>query len=93
MNINPEMVRVIEEIKRRMDDRSFKEDLALFNRLKLTADDVRIALQPLLYKQFMWQEAADALNARLGFTALDRIEVKGDEHERRATGPGTAVEE
>jgi len=30
----------------------------------LTADDVRIALQPLLWKQFAWQEAADALNHR-----------------------------
>ena len=27
------------------------------------------------------------------FTAPDRIREQGDEHERRATGPGTAVEE
>ena len=30
---------------------------------------------------------------RIKFTALDRIEVKGDEHERRATGSGTTTEE
>ena len=36
------------------------------------------------------QEICDELTK---FTALDRIEVKGDEHERRATGSGTTTEE
>ena len=59
----------------------------------ITAEDVRIALQPIFNEgQFMWQKAADALNARLGFTALDRIEAKGDEHERDTTRSSTTTE-
>jgi hypothetical protein len=38
------------------------------------------------------RDCPHAIELHKEFTALDRIEVKGDEHERTATGSGTEVE-